>query len=122
MGRRSKNKQGDPESLQGPEEYIPQKKLGKRKANPGSKPAEKVKDLARPIQQLTRSENLQENAKKPRRAVKAESSDGSEDSWGGIEGDRHSEGWDDVQDGDEDPVQSRCMVSSQITWPFLSQV
>ncbi|SRR6266702_196976 len=116
MGRRAKNKQGDPESLREPKEHISPKKLGKRKANPGSdqkRPTKKVKDPARPIQRPTRSESLQENVK-PRRTGKAEWSDDSSESWGGIEEDNRdegSEGWDDVQDEDAVPVQSRYVIS-----------
>ncbi|KAH9043186.1 NOL1/NOP2/sun family RNA met [Lactarius pseudohatsudake] len=99
MGRRAKNKQGDP--LREPTEHISPKKLGKRKANPGfdqKRPAKKVKNPARP----TRLENLQENVK-PRRTGKAAWSDDSEESWGGIEEENHREGWDDVQDEDAVP-------------------
>lgn len=99
MGRRAKNKQGDP--LREPTEHISPKKLGKRKANPGSdqkRPAKKVKNPARP----TRLENLQENVK-PRRTGKAAGSDDSEESWGGIEEENHREVWDDVQDEDAVP-------------------
>ncbi|KAI9446410.1 putative NOP2-nucleolar protein [Lactarius indigo] len=98
MGRRAKNKQGDP--LQEPTEQSSPKKLGKRKADPGSdqkRPAKKVKNPARP----TRSENLQENLK-TRRTGKAAWSDDSEESWGGIE-ESHHEGWDNVQDEDAVP-------------------
>ncbi|KAH9063389.1 NOL1/NOP2/sun family RNA met [Lactarius vividus] len=99
MGRRAKNKQGDP--LREPTEHISPKKLGKRKANPGSdqkRPAKKVKNPAR----LARLESLQENVK-PRRTGKAAWSDDSEESWGGIEEENHHEGWDDVQDEDAVP-------------------
>ncbi|KAH9005202.1 NOL1/NOP2/sun family RNA met [Lactarius hatsudake] len=109
MGRRAKNKQGDP--LREPTEHVSPKKLGKRKANPGSdqkRPAKKVKNPARP----TRLESLQENVK-PRRMGKAASSDDSEESWGGIEEENHREGWDDVQD--EDAVPSDVSSKSDAT-------
>ncbi|KAI9466259.1 NOL1/NOP2/sun family RNA met [Lactarius psammicola] len=110
MGRRAKNKQGDPESLGEPNEHISSKKLGKRKANPGSDQKHPAKKPARPIQLSTRSESSEENVKL-RRTEKAEWGDDSEESWGGIEGDNHSEGWDDVQDEDAVPVQSSDVSS-----------
>ena len=105
MGRRAKNKQGDPQSLREPNEHI-SKKLGKRKADPSSdqkRPAKKVKDPARLV---TRSEKA-----KLRPAEKEEWRDDSEEPWGGIEEDRHSEGWDDVQDEGTVPVHSRCVFA-----------
>ena len=103
MGRRAKNKQGDPGSIREPNEHISPNKLGKRKANPGSdrrRPAKKVKDPAR-------SEKA-----KPRPTEKEEWSDDSEESWGGIEEDAHNEGWDDVQDEDAVPLHSTYVFSS----------
>ena len=105
MGRRAKNKQGDPESLREPEEHISPKKLGKRKANPGSdqkRPAKKLKESARLVQRPTRSEK---NVK-PGRTGKAERSDDPEDSWGGIEDDKPNEGWEDPV-----PIHSRYVIS-----------
>ena len=106
MGRRAKNKQGDPGSLREHNEHISPNKLGKRKANPGSdrnRPAKKVKDPARLV---TRSEKA-----KPRRTEKAEWSDDSEESWGGIEEAKHNGGWDDVHDEDAVPLHSRYVFS-----------
>ena len=104
MGRRAKNKQGDPESLRDPKEHISSKKLGKRKANPVSdqrRPAKKVKDSAR----LVSEKNV-----KRRRSGKEESSDDSEESWGGIDDHKRDDVWDD-EDEDAVPVQSRCVIS-----------
>lgn len=108
MGRRAKNKQGDPESFREPKDHISPKKLGKRKANPGSehkRPAKKAKDSARLVQRPTGSEKDVKS-----RTGNAEWSDDSDASWGGIEEDKHSEGWDD-EDEDAPPVQSRYVSS-----------
>jgi len=72
MGRRAKNKQGDPESLRKPNEHASSNQLGKRKANPGfhqKRPAKKVKDLGRFV---TKSD--------PRHTEKEEWSSDSEES------------------------------------------
>jgi hypothetical protein len=83
MGRRAKNKQGAPESLQGLSGYISPKKLGKRKAM---------------------GNNLPQPAKKSKRKDILH----GDDSWNSVEEDG---GWEGIQDEDILPVQTRCVSS-----------
>ena len=86
MGRRAKNKQGDPESLQEPSEHAPLKRLGKRKAGTGI-------NLPQPAKKSKHKESLQ-----------------SDDSWNSDEEDE-SEGWEGIQDDDTLPAQTRCVTT-----------
>jgi hypothetical protein len=83
MGRRAKNKQGDPESLQELSTHVSPKKLGKRKAGTGI-------NLPQPIKKSKHKDSLQDD-----------------DSLDGVESDENSEGWDGVQDEDTLPTQTR---------------
>ena len=83
MGRRAKNKQGDPESLQGLSEHASSKRLGKRKAGMGA--------------------NLPQPAKKSKR----KDSPLDDDSWNGVEEDG---GWGGIQDDDTLPTHTRCVA------------
>ena len=104
MGRRAKNKQGDPGSLREPNEHISPNKLGKRKANPGS---DQKKRPAKTVKNPARSGNA-----KPRPTEKEEWSDDSEEPWGGIEEDEYNDGWDGVQDEDAVLLHSTYVFSS----------
>lgn len=85
MGRRAKNKQGDPESLREPSEHISPKRLGKRKARTGI--------------------NLPQPAKKSKHKDSVE----DDDSLNGVENDESSEGWEGIQDEDTLPAQTRSL-------------
>ncbi|KAF8478633.1 NOL1/NOP2/sun family RNA met [Russula ochroleuca] len=88
MGRRAKNKQGDPESLQELSERPSPKKLGKRKAGI----------------------NLPQPAKKS----KHKDSPQSDDSWNSAEDDG-SGGWEGIQDEDTLPAQTRSLFQDSDT-------
>ncbi|KAH9997230.1 NOL1/NOP2/sun family-domain-containing protein [Russula vinacea] len=90
MGRRAKNKQGDPESLQEPSEHASLKRLGKRKAGTGI-------DLPQPAKKSKHKESLQ-----------------SDDSWNSDEEDE-SEGWEGIQDDDTLPAQTRSLFQDSDT-------
>jgi hypothetical protein len=83
MGRRAKNKQGDPESLQ--ELSEPSKRLGKRKAGMGN--------LPQPAKKSKHKDSLQDD-----------------DSLNAVESDASSEGWDGIQDEDTLPTQTRYVI------------
>jgi hypothetical protein len=83
MGRRAKNKQGDPESLQELSEHVSPKKLGKRKAGTGI--------------------NLPQSAKKSKHKDSLQ----DDDSLNSVENDESSEGWEGIQDEDTLPAQTR---------------
>jgi ribosomal RNA methyltransferase Nop2 len=112
MGRRAKNKQGDPESLQELVEHASPKKLGKRKAGMAidrQQPAKKAKNSVNSTQKHTKSANSKEISKH-----KSETESGSQedDAWNGIEEDGSSGGWEDIRDeGDPLPTQTRCESS-----------
>jgi hypothetical protein len=90
MGRRAKNKQGDPENLQELSEHASPKMLGKRKAGTGI--------------------NLPQPAKKSKHKDSLQDSPQGDDSWDGIEEDG-SEGWGGIQDEDTLPTQTRCVTA-----------
>ena len=96
MGRRAKNKQGDPESLQDLSGHVSPKKLGKRKAGTG---------------------NLPQPAKKS----KHKDSPQDDDSMNGVENDESSEGWEGIQDEDTLPAQSRYVIPYKSRLCHLSQ-
>ena len=87
MGRRAKNKQGDPESLQELSEHVSSKRLGKRKAGMGN--------LPQPA-----------NAKKSKHKDSLQ----DDDSLNAVESDASSEGWDGIQDEDTLPTQTRYVI------------
>lgn len=89
MGRRAKNKQGDPESLQELSEHVSPKRLGKRKAGTGI--------------------NLPKPAKKSKH--KDLDSLHDDDSLDGVENGEISEGWEGIQDDDTLPAQTRYVTS-----------
>ena len=86
MGRRAKNKQGDPETLQGLSEHVSSKRLGKRKAGTGN--------LPQPAKKSKHKGSLQDD-----------------DSLNGVESDESSEGWEGIQDEDSLPAQTRYVTS-----------
>ncbi|KAI0281450.1 NOL1/NOP2/sun family-domain-containing protein [Russula aff. rugulosa BPL654] len=79
MGRRAKNKQGDPESLQELSEHASPKRLGKRKAG--------TSNLPQPAKKSKHKDSLQDD-----------------DSLNGVESDANSEGWEGIQDEDTLPT------------------
>ena len=87
MGRRAKNKQGDPEPLQELSEHASPKRSRKRKAGMGT-------NLPKPPKKSKHQDSLQ--------------GDGS---WNGTEEDGSIEGWDGIQDEDTLPAQTRCVPS-----------
>ena len=107
MGRRAKNKQGDPKSLQELVEHASPKKLGKRKADTAilqQQPAKKVKNSVNSTQKYTTLANSKKTSK---HNSEYETELQVDDSWNGIEEDGNSEGWEDTQDL---PTQTRCVV------------
>lgn len=84
MGRRAKNKQGDPESLQELSEHVSPKRLGKRKARTG------INNLPQPAKKSKQKDNPQDD-----------------DSLYGVEDDESSEGWEGIQDEGPLPAQTR---------------
>jgi ribosomal RNA methyltransferase Nop2 len=87
MGRRAKNKQGDPESLQELSEHVSPKRLGKRKGGTGI-------SLPQPAKKSKRKDVLQDD-----------------DSLDGVESDESSEGWEGNRDVDILPAQTRYVAS-----------
>ncbi|KAI0006077.1 NOL1/NOP2/sun family-domain-containing protein [Russula compacta] len=112
MGRRSKNKQGDPESVQGLVEHASPKKLGKRKADTGidrRHPSKRVKDSVKLVRKYTKSANSEGTVK---HMSQDESTLQEEDPWNGIEEDASSGGWEDTQD---EPTQTRSLFQDSDT-------
>ena len=91
MGRRAKNKQGDPESLQELSEHVSPKKLGKRKAGMGK--------------------GMGINSPQPAKKSKHKDSLQDDDSLNGVENDESSEGWEGLQDEDTLPGHTRYVAS-----------
>src|SRR5712691_9604154 len=107
MGRRAKNKQGDPESLQELVEHASPKKLGKRKADTvivRQQPAKKVKNSVYSTQKHATSANSKGTSK---HKSEYESELQVDNSWNGIKEDGNNGGWEDIQDR---PTQTRCVV------------
>jgi hypothetical protein len=95
MGRRAKNKQGNPESLQ---ELLVHASPKKRKAHAVTeqkRPAKKVKDSAKLVNKHTKLADSSEQ--------------------------KSSGGWEDVPDDDTLPIQTRCVVPCAREQPHLSQ-
>ena len=88
MGRRAKNKQAPPESIEPKPAWTSTKQLGKRKAEaddkPSPRPTKKVKDLTR-----------KETAKVDQKSRKTKDNKKSKV----VVEDDGSDGWEDVQDG-----------------------
>ena len=128
MGRRAKNKQGDPQpfaQVQENAERPSQKKLGKRKAEevdaPTKRPAKKAKDAegrpAKPIKPAA-SKGKDKIAVKGDAKAKASAAQGKkkrvefddED-----EGAGSSEGWEDVEDDGDLKAHAKYVTYSRIT-------
>jgi 25S rRNA (cytosine2870-C5)-methyltransferase len=106
MGRRAKNKQGDPEALREPVEHASPKELGKRKADPvivTRQPAKKIKSSVKSTQRHTKSANYEETSE-----YESGLQDG-DDAWKGIEEDQDVGGWENIRDEDILPAQTRCV-------------
>src|SRR6267142_4655445 len=109
MGRRAKNKQGDPKAFRDPVEHASPKGLGKRKADTvivRHQPAKKIKDTVKSTQKHTKSANSKDTLEYKKGLQ-------GDDSWNGIEedGDGDSAGWEDIRDEDILPTQTRCVSS-----------
>jgi hypothetical protein len=91
MGRRAKNKQAPPESLEPKPTWTSKKQLGKRKAEadekPSPRPSKKVKDLNGKGKETTKMDRRSSKTKDKKQPIVVE--DGSE-------------GWEDVEHDDED--------------------
>jgi len=98
MGRRAKNKQSDPESLQELSEHVPPKRLGKRKGGTGM-------SLPKPTKKSKHKDSLQDD-----------------DSLNGIESDESSGGLGGIQDEDTLPVQTRYVTSCTSRQCHLLQI
>jgi len=126
MGRRAKNKQGDPESLQEltTAAHSSPKKLGKRKADTGidrQQPTKKVKDS---VQLVSKHTNSPSSKKTVKNKSKHEGRPREDVPWNGInsEEDSSSAAWEDIQDNqDEDstPTQTKCVTSCASRRPHL---
>ncbi|KAI0302083.1 NOL1/NOP2/sun family-domain-containing protein [Russula brevipes] len=110
MGRRAKNKQGDPEPFQDLVEHVSHQQLGKRKANTGidRQPTKKVKDSMKPAMKPVQKHTQHANSKG---AIEKKATDEAilleGDSWNGIEEDGSNGGWEDTLDEDTLPTQIR---------------
>ena len=111
MGRRAKNKQGDPEALREPVEHASPKGLGKRKAGTvivRQQPAKKIKNAVKSTQKHTKSANSIDTLEYKKGLQ-------GDDSWNGIEeesdGNGDGAGWEDIRDEDILPTQTRCVSS-----------
>lgn len=91
MGRRAKNKQAPPESLEPKPGWTSKKQLGKRKAEvddveekPSPRPSKKVKDLNGKGKETTKTDRKSSKTKDKKQPKVVED---------------ESEGWEDVEDG-----------------------
>ncbi|KAA1474912.1 NOL1/NOP2/sun family putative RNA met [Dentipellis sp. KUC8613] len=101
MGRRAKNKQGDPTPIESRETTKPsQKKLGKRKAEPeadeSKRPAKKVKEVVGDVKKSKNSVGGKKAAKKSSKADLKKAT-----SWDEEDADGSGDGWEDVADDAE---------------------
>ncbi|KAI0273682.1 NOL1/NOP2/sun family-domain-containing protein [Gloeopeniophorella convolvens] len=109
MGRRAKSKQGDPLPLREVIENTSHKKLGKRKADADAdrkRPAKKAKELASSTQKPATAQNSKKPSK-PR--VKGSAAKRDVKLWNDAEEDRSSEGWEDIEDGDDIKTQAKSL-------------
>lgn len=127
MGRRAKNKQGDPAPLRDPSDPKPSyKKPGKRKADddapPAKRPAKKVKEAAEPVPTLKKSRTTKPGKSTAAHALPAAKGSRSHGDSGTkskkkvavVEEDEDvlsaggdSEGWEDVNDEDNLQAQAK---------------
>ncbi len=130
MGRRAKNKQGDPRPIDQAYDKPSQKKLGKRKADEvdsgAKRPAKKVKEnavkpLKAPVAANGKTKSALKVAKpradqpKPKKQKQARFEDEDEDE---DEGAGSSEGWEDVDDDGDLKAQAKCVFLSSSPRPF----
>ena len=123
MGRRAKNKQGDPAAFVEAQENTgrpSQKKLGKRKADDvdsnSKRPAKKVKEsdtrpgkppkstIAKGKEKTVVKSEVRANPNKPKSKKKQDRFEDEDEAAGS------SEGWEDVEDDDDDlHTQAKCV-------------
>ena len=121
MGRRAKNKQGDPEPFAEVQENRPsQKKLGKRKADevdaPAKRPAKKARDIdGRPSKSVKTVASKGKEKGVPKDTAKAKPAKAQAQKKQQVqfededEGAGSSEGWEDVEDNEDIKVQAKCV-------------
>ncbi|TFY76701.1 hypothetical protein EWM64_g7311, partial [Hericium alpestre] len=114
MGRRAKNKQGDPESIVPRDTKPSQKKLGKRKAEPAAdeskRPVKKAKDTAVASGKKAVKEKLGGKKAEPVK-TKGKSTGKQAESWDDVDvGEGASnEGWEDVDDEADLKAQAKTL-------------